>query len=138
MTSDDYQVLGYCAHALNTGKVRLDNADAIPCGKGWRYSYGGNRFFAAGPVRETVLRALDAAGPDCDSYSLSQKHAIVLYPEFITLADLKAMDSDMTAPETVYYYLTAELPFDTGRHRVRVVIDSTQEAPLSIRQLPNA
>jgi hypothetical protein len=124
-----YRVIGYAAHALANGKVRLGGADAIPLKNGWRYLYPSNRFFAAKPVREEILRHLEGAGSDHSVYTISLQHAIVLYPEVITLDDLDGMDAGRVG-DFIYYVLMASLPFGETRTRVRVVIDTSQEEPL--------
>lgn len=139
---DGYRALGYGiggAHVLANGKIRLSGADAIPMKAGWRYLYPNNRFMGAAPVREEILAHLAAVGPEHEIYTISLKHAIVLYPETIPLADFEQMESVRLgdADRNLAFILTAELPFGDTKKRVQIVIDESQkEALCTDKSLP--
>lgn len=110
------------------GKLRVGSACAFPKQRGkWGYSNPGNRFIAAGPLREEILKALKEAGSKHEYYALSLRHFIVLYPEFIKRADFL---TSIPTSDNRFYGLWADLPFKDGKKRVHIVIDPQQEAPL--------
>ena len=112
------------------GKLRVGSACAFPKQGGkWGYSNPGNRFIAAGPLRDEILAALKKASSKHEYYSLSLRHFIVLYPEYITREDLATSIPPSATAEGSYSFW-AELPFNEGKKRVLVIVSSTQEEPL--------
>lgn len=91
----------------------------------------GNRFFAAGPVRDALLAALKQVGPRHEYYAIGLRQFIVLYPEYISREDLLTAISPSDLPEgRLFYGLWAELPFGDNKQRVQIIVDPGQSKAL--------
>lgn len=124
------------AHGSVDGRIRIGQAIAIPLKGGqWRYSYPPNRFMSTTELRREIMAALTEAGPGHRLYRLSVRHAIVLYPDFITFDNFRNMEAlGGSGLEDITYRLTARLPCADGAlHEVTVIIPTLQSEPLIVR-----